>query len=44
VAVEEWLKRIPRFTLAGDVAWSEGTVRGPRQLPIKFSSQARCTH
>ena len=24
------------FTLAGDVAWSEGTVRGPRQLPIKF--------
>ena len=21
----------------GDVAWSEGTVRGPRQLPIKFS-------
>src|SRR6266550_3470108 len=38
VAVEEWLKRIPRFTLAGDVSWSEGTVRGPRQLPIKFSS------
>jgi cytochrome P450 len=38
VAVEEWLKRIPRFTLAGDVAWSEGTVRGPRQLPINFSS------
>jgi hypothetical protein len=32
VAVEEWLKRIPRFTLAGDAAWSEGTVRGPRQL------------
>jgi cytochrome P450 len=38
VAVEEWLKRIPRFTLAGDVTWSEGTVRGPRQLPINFSS------
>ena len=38
VAVEEWLKRIPRFTLAGDAAWSEGTVRGPRQLPIKFWS------
>ena len=38
VAVEEWLKRLPRFTLAGEVAWSEGTVRGPRQLPIKFSS------
>jgi cytochrome P450 len=38
VAVEEWLKRIPRFTLASDAAWSEGTVRGPRQLPITFSS------
>jgi len=36
VAVEEWLRRVPRFTLAGDVAWSEGTVRGPRQLLIKF--------
>ena len=38
VAVEEWLKRVPRFTLAGEVAWSEGTVRDPRQLPINFSS------
>ena len=37
-AIEEWLKRIPRFTLEGNVAWSEGTVRGPRQLPIKFAS------
>jgi cytochrome P450 len=38
VAVEEWLKRIPDFRLdpAGRVAWSEGTVRGPRQLPILF--------
>jgi hypothetical protein len=36
VAVEELLKRIPEFTLAGQVTWSEGTVRGPRQLPIKF--------
>ena len=36
VAVEELLKRIPEFTLAGPVTWSEGTVRGPRQLPIKF--------
>ena len=36
VAVEEWLKRIPSFSLAGDVAWSEGTVRGPRQLPLVF--------
>ena len=36
VAVEELLKRIPEFCLAGKVTWSEGTVRGPRQLPIKF--------
>ncbi len=36
VAVEELLKRIPEFTLDGDVTWSEGTVRGPRKLPIKF--------
>jgi cytochrome P450 len=38
VAVEEWLKRIPDFRLdpAGQVTWSEGTVRGPRQLPLLF--------
>ena len=36
VALEEWLKRIPKFRLVGDVAWSEGTVRGPRKLPIAF--------
>jgi hypothetical protein len=30
VALEEWLKRIPEFSLdpAGTVTWSEGTVRG----------------
>jgi cytochrome P450 len=38
VALEEWLKRIPDFRLdpAGDVTWSQGTVRGPRQLPFLF--------
>ncbi len=38
VAIEEWLKRIPQFRLdpAGRVKWSEGTVRGPRQLPVLF--------
>ena len=38
VAIEEWLKRIPDFRLdpAGRVAWSQGTVRGPRQLPFLF--------
>jgi cytochrome P450 len=36
VALEEWMKRIPEFNLdpAGTVTWSEGTVRGPRQLPL----------
>ena len=32
VAVEEFLKRIPEFRLAGPVTWSEGSVRGPRQV------------
>jgi cytochrome P450 len=38
VAIEEWLKRIPEFRLdpAGEVTWSQGTVRGPRQLPLLF--------
>ena len=36
VAVEELLKRIPEFSLAGMVTWSEGTVRGPRKLPLAF--------
>ncbi len=36
VALEEWLAKIPEFRLAPDaeVAWSAGTVRGPRQLPF----------
>jgi len=36
VAIEEWLKRIPDFSVDGDVTWSDGTVRGPRQLPVAF--------
>jgi cytochrome P450 len=38
VALEEWLKRIPEFRLdpAAKVTWSEGTVRGPRKLPVLF--------
>jgi len=38
VALEEWLKRIPHFRLddSAKVRWSEGTVRGPRSLPILF--------
>jgi hypothetical protein len=40
VAIEEWLKRIPVFSLEdpAKVGWSEGTVRGPRALPIKIGA------
>jgi cytochrome P450 len=37
VAVEEFLKRIPEFRLTGPVTWSEGSVRGPRKLPLTFA-------
>jgi cytochrome P450 len=38
IAIEEWLKRIPDFRLdpAGEVRWTSGQVRGPRQLPVLF--------
>ena len=38
VAIEQWLKRIPDFKLDSSqtVKWSEGTVRGPRQLHVLF--------
>ena len=36
VAIEEWLKRIPDYRVVGDVTWSDGTVRGPRTLPVAF--------
>ena len=38
IFLEEWLKRIPEFRLdpAGKTTWSEGTVRGPRQLRVLF--------
>jgi cytochrome P450 len=38
VALQEWLLRIPDFRLdpAATVTWSEGTVRGPRRLPLHF--------
>ena len=39
VALEEWLRRIPEFSLADgeDVTWAGGQVRGPRLLPLVFS-------
>lgn len=38
VALQEWMKRIPDFRLdpSAKVTWSEGTVRGPRKLPVLF--------
>ena len=39
VAVEEWLKRFPDFieTPGKKTTWSEGTVRGPRNMPITIN-------
>jgi cytochrome P450 len=36
VAIEEFIKRFPRFELAGDVRWSVGQIRGPRELPVRI--------
>lgn len=38
VALDEWLRRIPRFELADPdtVTWSTGQVRGPRHLPLRL--------
>jgi cytochrome P450 len=42
VALEEWLKRIPEFSLDPrlPVAWSSGQVRGPRAVPIQIDRGA----
>ncbi len=39
VALEEWLRRIPEFSLAEgeEITWAGGQVRGPRKLPVVFS-------
>jgi cytochrome P450 len=38
VALEEWLARIPDFSLAPgeEISWAGGQVRGPRVLPVVF--------
>lgn len=40
VALEEWLKRFPEFELLSDkpAVWSEGQLRGPREVWVKVSS------
>ena len=39
VALEEWLARIPEFSLEDPdaVTWAAGQVRGPRSIPVVFS-------
>jgi cytochrome P450 len=43
VAIEEWLARIPEFTLAdgGEVTWAGGQVRGPRECPVVWPTPVR---
>ena len=36
VAIEEFVARFPEFELAGDVRWSVGQIRGPRELPVRI--------
>ena len=38
IAIEEWLARIPDFSLAQgeEITWAGGQVRGPRVLPVVF--------
>ena len=38
VAVQEFVARFPDFELAGEVRWSAGQIRGPRQLPVRILS------
>jgi len=39
VALEEWLARIPEFSLkeGAEVTWAGGQVRGPRSIPVVFA-------
>jgi cytochrome P450 len=37
VALDEWLRRIPEFTLARDqIEWTAGNTRGPKSLPLRI--------
>jgi hypothetical protein len=38
VALEEWLHRIPEFTLTRDqIEWTAGNTRGPKSLPLRIT-------
>jgi cytochrome P450 len=36
VAIEEFIKRFPKFELAGETTWSGGQIRGPRVMPVRI--------
>ncbi len=38
IALEEWVARVPEFSLTDPetVRWSTGQVRGPREIPVTF--------
>jgi cytochrome P450 len=41
VSLDEWLRRIPEFTLAcDDVEWTAGNTRGPKSLPLRIAPAA----
>jgi cytochrome P450 len=40
VAIEEFVARFPHFELAGDVRWSVGQIRGPREMPVRILETA----
>ena len=40
IAVEEFVKRFPRFEPAGETRWSVGQIRGPRELPVRILETA----
>jgi cytochrome P450 len=41
VALDEWLRRIPEFTLASEqIAWTAGNTRGPKSLPLRIRAAA----
>ncbi|MEX2625668.1 MAG: cytochrome P450, partial [Ilumatobacteraceae bacterium] len=40
VAIEEFIARFPAFALDGEVTWSVGQIRGPRELPVRINALA----
>jgi cytochrome P450 len=42
ISLDEWLRRIPEFTLASDeeIAWTAGNTRGPKVLPLHITPAA----